>query len=72
MHGYWRTVLVAIGFCFGLGMLWQIVGVVRAIRGLVEGKATGVGFVAGGLIEFLITAVVLGWILGSAWYMLRR
>jgi hypothetical protein len=50
-------------------MLWQGFLLLRAL--IPRGGASGVGFVVGGLVEFVGTVLVVGWIIGSLWFLIR-
>ena len=70
---YAKTVILAIVVCF---LALQIITVIRAVFGVVSGivrqKATGIGFNLTGFKEAVILSVLSGWIIGSAWYLLRQ
>ena len=66
---YAKIVILAIVACF---LALQIFTVIHAVFGVVRQKATGIGFNLTGFKEAVILSVLSGWIIGSAWYFLRR
>jgi hypothetical protein len=66
---YPKTVAVAIGVVLGLWMVWNVALLLYRIY---REPATGFGFVLGGLLEGILTAMILGWLAGTAWYFVRR
>ena len=66
---YAKTVVLAIGICF-LALL--VYSVVRAILQVRLRKATGFAISLSGIKEALLVSVLSGWVIGSAWYFLRR
>ena len=69
---YWGAVGRAIVVCLVLGMLWQGLLLLRALTLIRRGGASGVGFVVGGLVEFVGAVLVVGWVIGSLWYLLKK
>jgi len=69
---YWRTVGRATAVCFVLGVVWQGFLLVRALRQTQEGRAYGVAMLGVGLAEFIVTVLIAGIVVGSAWYLMRK
>lgn len=66
---YWKTVAISIGLC---GLLLIVAPLIFAALQVDRGKATGIGFVRQELLEFVIRSIVLGWLFGTTWYLLRK
>jgi len=66
---YAKTVAVAIGLC---SLILVVLGFAFVFIEAYRQKATGFGFTGQGVIEFAVASIVLGWLFGTAWYLIRR
>jgi Na+-transporting NADH:ubiquinone oxidoreductase subunit NqrB len=66
---YLRDVLVSIGLCM---IALFVVSTLNALIPVIRGGATGIAIVWRGLAEFLIGSVVMGWLLGTLWFVFAR
>jgi hypothetical protein len=64
---YTKTVAIGIGLCM---LALAARDVVRIWSSMRTGKATGIALVRCGVIEFLVSSCVLGWLMGTAWYLM--
>ncbi len=58
-----KTVAISIGLC-GMALIVRLA--IAALQ-LLKQKATGIGFVWRGMVEFVIASIVLGWLVGTGW-----
>jgi hypothetical protein len=69
---YARTVAAAIGLAFALWLAWNGALLLYELGRTSSENATGFGFVWGGVLEGILTSLILGFIVGSIWYLLRK
>jgi len=67
---YLWTVFTAIRLCFVVLIVRSVI--VLVMHDVVEGNGFGFGVTFGGVVEAVRLSVVLGWLGGSAWYLIRR
>jgi hypothetical protein len=69
---YLRTIVRAIGLCFLALVLRSVLLVVASMQHASQEGGFGFAITRGGIIEALLTSIVLGWLLGTMWYLVRR
>ena len=69
---YGRAVVIAVGIFLGLWIVWNAALLLYQTTRIHGGGATGFGLVFGGLLEGVLTSVILGWLAGTVWYFTRK
>jgi len=69
---YARTVATAVGALLGLWIVWNAALILHQSLTLHREHATGFGFLLGGIVEGILTAIILGVLAGTVWYFVRR
>jgi hypothetical protein len=71
-RSYARTIAIAIAICLAAWIVWNAILMANMVLRISRTGATGFAFVLRGIVEGVVTSLVLGSLVGTAWYFIRR
>ena len=67
-----RTIGMAIAVCLAAWIGWNLILLAIMLLRVSQTGATGLAFLTRGVLEGVLTSIVLGSVVGTAWYFIRR
>jgi hypothetical protein len=71
-RSYPRTIGIAIAVCLAAWIGWNLILLAIMLLRVSQTGASGFAFLTHGVVEGVVTSIVLGCAIGTAWYFIRR